>query len=134
MPRVAGWEKALNAVIIKHRKLPSEYGVSDCYMIADDAVLAVTGERMFPDVQYSSEIGAAKALLAHGFDNVEQAFASKFEAIPPSMAQRGDIGVILNGNELCGGFFSSMGFVARDLTSLIYLPVSQVQTAFKVGR
>jgi hypothetical protein len=123
----------LNAVIVKHRNLPSEYGVSDCYIIADDAVLAVTGERMFPDVEYTSELGAAKELLSRGFENVEQAFASKFEVIPVSMAQRGDIGVTVSDGQICGGFFTALGFACRDAKQLRFFPINRVKTAFKVG-
>lgn len=134
MKRVIGWEKLLNNVIKTHMGLPSVYGISDCYMIADDAVWAITGERMFLGVSYTSEIGAAKALKQHGFDNVEQAFASKFESVTPLQAQRGDIGVVEMNGEICGGFFSSMGFVARDKTQVVFLPVTMVKSAFKVGR
>lgn len=134
MGRIRGWEKALKAVVEKHLALPSEYGVSDCYLIADDTVEAISGERMFPGVVYSSEIGAAKALRAHGFDNVEQAFASKFEEIPPSLAQRGDIGVVDDNGSICGGVFTALGFMTRSDTVPIFLPVSRVKTAFKVAR
>lgn len=135
MQRLNGWENNLNAVIKKHMALPSEYGVSDCYLIADDAVEAVTGERMFADIQYSNEIGAAKELRRYGFETVADAFAFKFEEIAPSLAHRGDIGVIENNaGQICGGFFSSIGFVARDENNLVFLPVSKVKTAYKVAR
>lgn len=132
--RIKGWEKAINDVIRKHRALPSQYGISDCYLITDDAVEAVTGERMFPGVQYSSELGAAKEMRSRGFDNVEQAFASLFETVPVSLAQRGDIGVIESNGQICGGFVSSIGFVTRNDVELRILPVSMMKTAFKVGR
>lgn len=132
--RVKGWEKAINEVIKKHQALPSKYGVSDCYLITDDAVEAVTGERMFPGVQYSSEIGAAKELRSRGFNDVEQAFTYLFEAIPVSLAQRGDIGVIESDGQICGGFVSSIGFVTRNDDEVRILPISMMKTAFKVGR
>ncbi len=135
MTRVKDWEKRLKAVIEKHMALPSEFGVSDCYIIADDAVEAVTGEQMFEGVRdYTNELGAAKYLKRKKFANVEVAFASKFEAVAPTLAHRGDIGVIDNDGAICGGFFSSVGFVARGKDRLLFLPVSQVKTAFKVGR
>lgn len=134
MTRIKGWEKALNAVIVKHRALPSEFGVSDCYLIADDAVEAVTGERMYPDVKYHSEFGAARELRMRGFENVEMAFAAKFETVSVSFAQRGDIGVMESDGQICGGFFTQLGFVCRDADILRFLPISRVKTAFKVGR
>lgn len=134
MARVRGWEKALKAVIEKHLGLPSQYGISDCYLIPDDAVEAITGERMFANVSYTNEIGAAKALRAHGFENVEQAFGSKFEEIPPSLAHRGDIGVIYDNDQICGGVFTALGFMTRTDKVPVFLPVDRVKSAFKVAR
>lgn len=135
MKRVENWEARLKKVIQKHHRLPSEYGISDCYLIVDDTVEAVTGERMFPDIIYSTKLEAAKLLLQHGFSNVEDAFASKFPMVHPALAQRGDIGVTINTDgEICGGFFCSLGFAVRDNISLLFMPVSIVKTAFKVGR
>lgn len=135
MARVDGWEKRLKAAIEKHSKLPSEYGVSDCYLIADDSVEAVTGERLYPDVSYSSELGAAKELKRRGFDNVEEAFAAVLESIPPALAQRGDIGTTMNANgEICGGVFTGVGFMVRDEIRVRYISIKNVHAAFKVGR
>ena len=115
--------------------VPSQYGVSDCFLIADDSVEAITGERIDPSLLgYSNEVGAAKKMRQHGFENVEQIFASKFEEIPPSQAQRGDIGIVESDGELCGGVFTALGFATRDEFTLLFLPVSRVKTAFKVGR
>ena len=134
MTRVKGWEKGLAAVIKTHQALPSIYGVSDCYIICDDAVKAVTGERMYGDLMYSTEAGAAKQLKLRGFDNVEQAFAAKFETIPATLAQRGDIGVTESNGEICGGVFTAIGFMVRDKDKITFLSYEYVKTAFKVGR
>jgi hypothetical protein len=132
--RVKGWEKALKAVITKHQALPSQYGVSDCYLICDDAVEAITGSRMFPDVSYTTEQGAAKQLLLHGFKTVEDAFMFKFPTVPVSLAQRGDIGVMEENGVVSGGVFVGIGFMCRDVSKVVFLPISRVKTAFKVGR
>ena len=127
------WEKRLNAVVAKHQALPSEYGVSDCYLIPDDGVEAVTGERMYPKaLGYTTEAGAAKKLRQHGFETVRDAFAAKFEEIPPVMAQRGDIGVIVRDGVLSGGLFTSIGFMTRGVEAVEFLPAAAVTYAFKV--
>lgn len=133
MTRIEGWENQLKLAIEKHMELPSQYGISDCYLIVDDAVLAVTGERMFPDVSYTTEQGAAKQLLQKGFNTVEDAFTFKFPTIPPSLAQRGDIGVIEDSGQICGGVFTAIGFAVRDDKRVTFIPISRVKTAFKVG-
>lgn len=134
MTRIKGWETQLKLVIEKHMKLPSEFGVSDCYLLPDDAVFAIIGERMYPDITYTTEQGAAKLLLQHGFKTVEDAFAGKFAVVPVSLAHRGDIGVIDDNGQICGGVFTGIGFAVRDATKVMNVPISRVKTAFKVGR
>ncbi|KQZ81869.1 hypothetical protein ASD64_08910 [Mesorhizobium sp. Root157] len=134
MTRVVDWERRLKAAIQKHQGLPSQYGVSDCYLIADDAVEAVTGKTMFGLAarRYSTPVGAAKQLRKRGFETVEDAFAARFAAIPPTLAQRGDIGVIERNGEICGGVFTAIGFAIRDDKRVLFLPVSAVKAAFRV--
>ncbi|MDM9623855.1 hypothetical protein [Rhizobium sp. S96] len=133
MARLPGWEKRLNAVVAKHQALPSIYGTSDCYLIADDGVEAVTGDRMYADaIGYKTEAGAAKKLRQHGFETVRDAFSAKFAEIAPSMAQRGDIGVVDRDGVLTGGLFTSIGFMTRGPEAVEFLPSSSVAYAFKV--
>lgn len=135
MERVKDWENAHKEVIEFHMSQPGVYGTSDCYIICDDNVKAITGKYMFPKARnYKSVKGAAKQLVKHGFENVEQAFASLFEETPPTLAQRGDIGVIDDNGAICGGVFTALGFAVRGDERLYFMPVSSVKTAFKVGR
>lgn len=132
--RIDGWEKRLNAVVAKHQLLPSEWGVSDCYVLPDDAVEAVTGTRMYPKARgYKTEAGAARKLLGHGFNSVKDAFAAKFPEIPPTLAGRGDLGVIERDGQYSGGVFTSIGFATRGHGGpVVFIPVSQVTLAFRV--
>lgn len=133
MTRLPGWEKRLNAVVAKHMALPSSYGSSDCYIITDDGVEAVTGDRMYPDaLGYTTETGAARKLRQHGFETVRDAFAAKFPEIAQALAQRGDIGVVDRNGVLSGGVFTSIGFMTRGPSSVEFLPASQVSSAFMV--
>jgi len=134
MARLPGWEKRLNAVVAAHQALPGEWGVSDCFIIADDAVEAVTGEQMYPGARgYKTDAGAAKQLRKHGFESVRQAFAGKFDEIPVAMAQRGDIGVIERDGAFSGGVFTAIGFMTRAHGGPIeFVPIDRVTAAFKV--
>lgn len=131
--RKLDWEKRLNAVVAKHRALPAEYGVSDCYIIADDAVEAVTGQQMFKGARrYKTPAGAGKQLRKRGFETVGDAFAAKFEEIGVLMARRGDIGVYDNNGEISGGVFTAIGFMTRGTDEIVFLPPSAVLAAFRV--
>lgn len=132
--RVKGWERELRLVVEKHVALPSAYGISDCYIIADDAVEAVTGKRMFTGARgYRTAPGAAKKLRKRGFLTVADAFAARFTEIPVLMAQRGDIGTIHQPNgEVTGGVFTGAGFFTRDGDRAVFLPCTDVARAFRV--
>lgn len=134
MSRISGWEKRLNAVVAKHQALPSEWGGSDCYIIPDDAVEALTGSVMYPEARgYRTEAGAAKALRRHGFINVREALAAKFEEIPSALAQRGDIGVIERNGVFSGGVFTVAGFMTRAHGGPVeFIPASAVTAGFRV--
>lgn len=138
MARVQNWENRLLAVIAKHQKLPQDYSLSNCYIIPDDGVEAVLGERIHP-VMYDgtpgpkTERGAASRLLKHGFRNVEEAFAARFEPRKSVLqAKRGDIGVINIDGIKIGGLFTAIGFMTRDQNGICFLPHSKVTIAFKV--
>lgn len=132
--RKTDWESRLGVVVAKHQALPGEWGTSDCYVIPDDAVEALTGERMYPKARnYKTDAGAAKQLRKHGFENVAEAFEAKFPDVPPILAQRGDIGVIEREGQFCGGVFTAIGFMTRAHGYPVeFLPISAVTRAFKV--
>ena len=127
------WIRRLNAVVAKHQALPAQYGVSDCYLIPDDAVEAVTGKQMYPGARrYKTPAGAAKQLRKRGFETVRDAFASKFAEVSVLHAQRGDIGVYDNNGEISGGVFTALGFMVRGQEEVIFLPPSAALAAFRV--
>lgn len=128
------WLKRLNDVVAKHQALPARYGVSDCYLIADDTVEAVTGSFMHGEAarRYTSPAGAAKQLRKRGFKSVRDAFAARFTEIPVLLAQRGDIGVYDNNGEISGGIFTSVGFMVRGEQGIVFLPPTAALAAFKV--
>ncbi|MGI2036415.1 DUF6950 family protein [Rhizobium panacihumi] len=132
--RVPGWEAHLSAVIARHQSLPGVWGMSDCFIIADDAVTALTGRVMFTKARgYKTEIGAARKLRSHGFANLREAFSSCFTEIPPVLMQRGDIGVIEIDGRFSGGVLTSIGFATRPHGGpVVFVPQSQVTAAFKV--
>ncbi|MCP4307794.1 MAG: hypothetical protein GY788_23555 [bacterium] len=133
MGRIVGWASRLSRVIERHNDLPFQYGTSDCYLLAADAVEAVTGERIFADSRrYKTETGAAKLIRRKGFETIADAFDSLFEEIPPAWAGRGDIGVVDQDGDICGGVFTQLGFVARGKEQLLTLPRSDVIKAWRV--
>jgi hypothetical protein len=131
--RVAGWETALVRVIEAHSTQPFSWGGSSCFAMADDAIEAVRGESSLRQFcTFKTEAGAAKRLKRTGFADIGDLFASLLPEIPPSLAQRGDIGVILREGVLSAGIFTSFGFASKAEHGVIYEPITAVSRAFKV--
>lgn len=135
--RVEGWERRLKLAVEKHIRLPAEYGVSDCLIIALDGIEAVTGEDPYPratfDRVYSTAQGALRCLKQAGFDTVGDVLRAKFPEVAPSLAQRGDVGLCEHDGQLVAGLFTQLGFMTRGTRAVVFLPASAVTKAFKVG-
>lgn len=133
--RLDDWETRLHAALLKHGQLPAQLGVSDCYIICADAVVACTGKEPFEGVRgkYKTAQGAARLLRKRGFETVENAWGSLFNPIAPSLAQRGDLLVFnIDGEVLAAPLLAQGGVVKTGDGSLSFVPVSQAITAFKV--
>lgn len=117
MARHDVWEQRLNAVVAKHKAMPGSWGVSDCWMMAMDAVEAVSGERIYPNLQaYKSEAQGYKVFRKAGFKlTVEEALAAVFEPVAPMQAMRGDLGVIERDGQISCGVFTSAGFAVKTI-------------------
>lgn len=152
MTRHPDWEERLNDVLAKHQAMPGEWGKSDCWIMAMDAIEAVSGERIYPKLQtYSTEAEGYKVFRKAGYKlTVEEALADALgEPIAPVLAHRGDVGVIERDGRVSCGVFTSIGFAVRTIYGHVerqgnkrveittgydmqFLPVSAVARAYKV--
>tara|TARA_R100000655_G_scaffold3535_1_gene12263 strand:+ start:385 stop:801 length:417 start_codon:yes stop_codon:yes gene_type:complete len=137
--RIEGWEKRLKQVVERHRGIPGQWGVSDCWTLATDAHEAVTGEVLAPQLRrYKSEAGGYKLFAKHGFTTVGEALAAHLPGCPVLMAQRGDLGVIERGGVESCGVVTSTGVAVKTLyddgtSQLEFHPVTSLIRAFKVS-
>jgi hypothetical protein len=63
-PRLDGWERRLDAVIIEDR--PFEWGKSDCCKFAARCIKAMVGKDPSERWQYADEYGAGRVLRKYG--------------------------------------------------------------------
>jgi len=145
--RVEGWAVALAGVIEHHGALPFQYGVSDCGILAADAVKAVLGEDILkPYRGYRTKKGAGRILAKAGCLDVGELFARHFKECDKSAAMRGDIGVVeftrgghgqaVTENEtveICGGVFTGSGFACKGESGLVFADYDQITRAFFVS-
>lgn len=144
LERLPDWDRRLPRVIEQHRDADGAWGTSDCWMLAMDAVEAVTGERVLPALRrYRSEAGGYRLFAKHGYATVEEALASAFPSVGILSAQRGDLGTIERDGVISCGVFDADGLAVKTLfgdgktvarSELRHFPVTQARAAFKVGR
>ncbi|MGJ8570422.1 MAG: DUF6950 family protein [Hoeflea sp.] len=137
--RVGGWEKRLKAAVERHRDLPGQWDVSDCWVLARDACKAVTGKDLAPHLRgYKTEKAGYRLFARHGFKTVGEALAAHLPECPVLMAQRGDLGVVERGGLESCGVVTATGVAVKTLyddgtAQLEYHPVTALTRAFKVS-
>jgi hypothetical protein len=97
MTRRSTWEADLAAYIAEHDGAPVVWGERDCCLWSAGAAAVQTGidnAAAFRG-QYSTEIGAAKALRRIGAGCIESTFDSFYPERPLAFARRGDL--VFNG-------------------------------------
>lgn len=105
--RLADWEPRLNAWMADKQAAPFEWGKLDCVVFAFGCIEAMTGEQVCPPHgDYTTRIGAMRALTKAGFDNLAFVMDSVLDDNPPAMAMRGDIVMHDGGLGVCLGVTS----------------------------
>lgn len=133
--RQKGWERRLLEIVEHHRAQPFAWGVSDCFTLPLDAVIALTGRDPAPGLHdYDSRASAARRLAEQGWQSVADAFAAHLPEVPVVFAQRGDVGVIEDPKTktLCGAVFLAAGVAGKTEDGVRVFPRDRVVRAFKV--
>ncbi|QTL01906.1 hypothetical protein J5J86_13935 [Aquabacter sp. L1I39] len=136
MTRVRDWPLHLDEVIERYQADVFAWGARDCFTLPMDASAALIGvDRWAVERTYSTKIGAARKLKRLGFADVADAFAAKFEEIPPALAQRGDIGSVADANGAACGVVVLGTLVAgmSPVAGLTFLPRARLVRAFRVA-
>jgi hypothetical protein len=100
--RLPNWEDRLRDLVNRTCNEPYRYGLFDCWTFASMGVLAVTGVTLLPGVVLPRGwLGAAKFLLKHNLDNVEELAIAALGILPddPERARAGDLVLHIVGEE-----------------------------------
>lgn len=131
--RREGWEERIFEELERHRHLPAQYGVSDCFRMAMDVAQACLDRPLDYNLQYSSPLDAARLMKTRGWADVGDAFASYFNEIPPAFASRGDIGIIEWDGEKCGVVVIGNDVIGKHvIKGTARLPRSALLRAYRV--
>lgn len=135
-PRRQDWPERLASVIEQRRHTPFRWGTQDCCSFAADAVLAMTGhDWLAPHRGAYFDAKSAEAII--GADGLEALVAGLMEAFgaqecPAGFVQRGDVALVLLGNELTVGVVLDQVVAAPGLRRLDFVPGSTIQRAWGV--
>lgn len=134
--RLEGWEERMLAAIERHQAVPFAWGESDCFTLPMDVVAALTGTDPSEGARgYAGAVSAAAALKVHGWRNLQEAFAARFEETPPAFARMGDIGLADYPGAILGGGVVVLGrdVIGKGEQGCVRLPRTMLKRAFKVG-
>lgn len=133
--RLSDWEARLSEYIASHVSSTFEWGETDCALFVAGAIEAITGEDPATEFRgrYTTEMGAARALIKYGAGTLEATMDAKFGQIEVPFAQRGDIvmhegatGVVIGAEAL---------FIGRGggQEGLVRIPRADWQKAWRIG-
>lgn len=133
--RVPDWETRLAAAIDKHRALPFELGVSDCFELAMDAVEAQTGATPCAEFRgrYRSEMEIARILCRLECRDVGDFLARYFsDEIAPSFASRGDLVAVKQGDQIAAAVCVGQMILGKAASGLTFTSRSSAIRAFRI--
>jgi hypothetical protein len=135
-PRFPGWEELLAELVDARRATPFTWGTQDCCAFAADVVLTLTGVDPMAGFRgrYADE-AAAEALI--GPDGLEAQAAAAMAGIgapevPAAFAQRGDVALVLVGNQPTIGVVLGHQVAAPGPDGLAFVPARLIQRAWAV--
>jgi hypothetical protein len=91
--RLPDWQPRLVALVNERRLVPYAYGENDCWHFARAGIEAMTGTLLFPEMTpYRGWVGAAKMLIANGWETVEDGVTALLgPPIDPNESRPGDV-------------------------------------------
>lgn len=136
--RLPDWDFRLAHLSERQLETAPDWGTTDCLLSVGEAMEAVTGTNPLQKFvgKYTTEQGAAKMMRRNKCKNVEDVFEKYLglTSVGRLSARRGDVGVMEINGDLAAGYFTNHGFAVKQESGLGFFPVTDVKTAFRVGR
>jgi hypothetical protein len=134
MRRVVDWPERLLSTVAFWDALPFAWGRTDCLGFALACIKAVRGSPIVSDLPaYADAKEARRVLRDLGARELENAFMMYLDPVPVSLAQRGDVGILVQP----GGIQSAVVCVGptwagKTEDGLVHIAPAQVSRAFRV--
>lgn len=129
------WPERLSDVVEARRSAPFDWGSNCCVGFAREAVLAMTGTDPLAGLAWSSE-AEAEALLQQ-LGGLQAAAEQQLAAIgavpcPPGLLQRGDVVLMMLGNQPTVGIWLGDCCAAPRADSLAFVPRPEIIAAWAI--
>ncbi|WP_139247706.1 hypothetical protein [Hyphomicrobium sp. CS1GBMeth3] len=133
--RAERWPALLREVVRRHAESPFAWGECDCATLFGQSVEAIAGFDPIPErLNYRTPQGALQSVRKAGFGSMLELVAARFPEIPPSAAQRGDLGFLAedNGPLVCPMIIDGSIAHVKALSGYCQIPRGLVARAFAV--
>ena len=135
-PRRPDWPERLALLLESRHRMQFAWGVHDCCLFAADAVEAMTGSDPAANWRgsYSTEAGAEAIIGRIGLEGMVAAALEAFGAgaCDPAFAQRGDVVLVLVGNQPTMGVCTGDAVAAPGPDGLVFVGLGDVLRAWSV--
>lgn len=129
MKRLPDWQLRLEAFTRERSSVPFAWGSNDCALFAADAVQAMTGVHLCPELRGYRDVRQAVRALAVIGGVRELASKALGDPVPAKRARVGDVVVVQTGKRealsICNG--------QTALSPGIAVPMTQALAAWRVG-
>jgi hypothetical protein len=125
------WQLRLEAFTRARREIPFAWGANDCACFAADAVEALTGERLLPDMRGLAVRDALRFMRER--DGL-RGIASRVlgEAVSPKLAAVGDVVLILEGKREALGVCNGTSVLAAGPQGMAVVSMTRAIACWKV--
>jgi hypothetical protein len=133
MKRLPDWQLRLEAFERERAEVPFAWGSNDCALFAADAVQAITGVHLCPDLRGHRNVReGGRAIAALGG---ARAIACKAlgHPLPPAFARVGDVVVVQAGKREALAVCNGQTAIAPGEHGMVAIPMAQALSAWRVG-
>lgn len=133
--RLDDWPERLAAFLEERRHIPYAWGKQDCFLMAMDAALAMTGQdRAAPWREYMTGEDEVRGVIAGagGIPELMEAVEAIFGVmrVGPLLAQRGDLALITEGDVEALGVVTGLHVAVAGLRGLVFYPATVARMAW----
>lgn len=133
--RLENWPERLWDVVQYHTDAPFAWGSCDMVTFPVACALAISNPSASPNIEgyYEDAEGLAALFEMNEWEDISGAYEDMgLEEIPPSLAQRGDLGVMDQNGELVGCVFVDAAVLWKSQLGMKRVDRSNVLRAFRV--